>query len=96
LALTKDASDVEYKALVEQLGFKSKTNLKSVCAELWANLKAQGWTKDGSDLITPALFNTEAATGRRCAHNSCEAGQRRERRKNDDRGPRVGRKVSSI
>ena len=54
LTLTKDASDVEYKALVEQLGFKSKANVKSVCAELSANLKAQGWTKDGSDLITQA------------------------------------------
>jgi hypothetical protein len=54
LALTKDASDVEFKALVEQLGFKSKTNVKSACAELSANLKAQGWTKQGSDLITPA------------------------------------------
>jgi len=54
LALTKDASDVDYKALVEHIGFKSKANVKSVCAELSANLKAQGWTKDGSDLITPA------------------------------------------
>jgi len=54
LALTKDASDVDYKALVEQLGFKSKANVKSVCAELSANLKGQGWTKQGSDLITPA------------------------------------------
>ena len=27
--------------------------MKSVCAELAANLKAQGWTKQGSDLITP-------------------------------------------
>ena len=53
LALTKDASDFDYKALVEQLSFKSKTNVKSVCAELAANLKAQGWTKQGSDLITP-------------------------------------------
>lgn len=54
LALTKDASDVDYKALVEQLGFKSKANVKSVCVELSANLKGQGWTKQGSDLITPA------------------------------------------
>ena len=54
LALTKDASDVEYKGLVEQLGFKSKANVKSACAELSANLKAQGWAKQGSDLITPA------------------------------------------
>jgi hypothetical protein len=51
LALTKDASNVEYKALVEHVEFKSKSNVKSVCAELAANLKAQGWTKDGSDLI---------------------------------------------
>jgi hypothetical protein len=54
LALTKDASDVDYKALVEHVVFKSKANVKSVCAELSANLKAQGWSKEGSDLITPA------------------------------------------
>jgi hypothetical protein len=54
LALTKDASDIDYKALVEQFSFKSKANVKSVCAELATNLKAQGWTKEGSDLITPA------------------------------------------
>lgn len=53
LALTKDATDVEYKALVEHVEFKSKSNVKSVCAELAANLKAQGWTKDGSDMIQP-------------------------------------------
>lgn len=54
LALTKDASDVEYKELVEHVLFKSKANVKSVCTELAANLKAQGWTKDGSDLVTAA------------------------------------------
>jgi hypothetical protein len=54
LALTKDAADVEYKAGVEHVVFKSKANTKAVCAELTANLKAQGWTTDGSDLITPA------------------------------------------
>ena len=54
LALTKDASDVEYQELVEHVVFKSKANVKSVCTELAANLKAQGWTKDGSDLITAA------------------------------------------
>jgi hypothetical protein len=53
LAFTKDASDIEYKALVEQISFKSKTNVKSFCAELATNLKAQGWTNQGSDLITP-------------------------------------------
>jgi hypothetical protein len=54
LALTKDASDVEYKELVEHVLFKSKTDVKSVCTELSANLKAQGWTKEGSDLVTAA------------------------------------------
>jgi hypothetical protein len=54
LAVTKDATDVEYKAVVEHVLFKSKSNTKAVCAELTANLMAQGWTKDGSDLITPA------------------------------------------
>ena len=45
LALTKDATDFEYKAMVEHVLFKSKSNVKAVCAELAANLKAQGWTK---------------------------------------------------
>jgi hypothetical protein len=54
LAVTKDATDFEYQAVVEHLLFKSKSNTKAVCAELTANLKAQGWTKDGGDLITPA------------------------------------------
>jgi hypothetical protein len=53
LALTKDATDVEYKALVEHVLFKSKSNVKSVCAELAANLKAQGWTTDGRDMVQP-------------------------------------------
>ncbi|MEO8044738.1 MAG: hypothetical protein ABI674_07515 [Spartobacteria bacterium] len=54
LALTKDAAGVEYKALVEQLAFKSKSNVKSVCAELAAALKAQGWENDGMDMVNPA------------------------------------------
>jgi hypothetical protein len=53
LALTKDATDVEYKALVEQLVFKSKSNVKSVCSELAAGLKAQGWKNDGMDMVNP-------------------------------------------
>ena len=53
LALTKDASDVEYKALVEQLVFKSKSEVKKVCAELSTNLKAQGWANDGADMVNP-------------------------------------------
>jgi len=53
LALTKDASHIEYKALVEQLLFTSPSGRKVVIAELTANLKAQGWTADGIDLFTP-------------------------------------------
>ena len=53
LALTKDATDVEYKQVVEHVVFKSKANVKAVCAELAANLKAQGWSNDGSDMIQP-------------------------------------------
>lgn len=54
LALTKDATDVEYKGVVGHVVFKSKSDTKRVCAELSASLKAQGWKKDGDDLITPA------------------------------------------
>jgi hypothetical protein len=54
LALTKDATDSEYSAMVEHLSFKSKSDVKTACKELAANLKAQGWTNDGGDLITPA------------------------------------------
>jgi hypothetical protein len=53
LALTKDATDVEYKDVVEHVLFKSKSNVKKVCAELAANLKAQGWTNDGMDMVQP-------------------------------------------
>ena len=53
LALTKDATDVEYNTVVEHVVFKSKSNVKKVYAELAANLKAQGWTNDGSDLVQP-------------------------------------------
>ncbi len=44
---------MEYKALVGQLVFKSKANVKSVCAELTAGLKAQGWQTDGRDMVNP-------------------------------------------
>ena len=53
LALTKDATEVEYKKAVEHVLFKSKSDVKSVCAELAANLKAQGWANDGPDMIQP-------------------------------------------
>ena len=53
LVLTKDATDVEYKALVQQISFKSKGDVKKVCVELTANLAAQGWTKEGTDMVQP-------------------------------------------
>jgi hypothetical protein len=53
LALTKDASEVEYKGLVGQIAFKSKMDVKTACADLAANLKGQGWTNDGRDMIQP-------------------------------------------
>jgi hypothetical protein len=53
LALTKDATDFEYKTGVEHLNFRSPSNTKAVCTELIANLKAQGWTVDGKDMIQP-------------------------------------------
>jgi hypothetical protein len=54
LAVTKDATDFDYKTGVEHVHFKSPSSTKAVCTELTANLKAQGWKNDGSDLITPA------------------------------------------
>lgn len=53
LALTKDATGIESAALVEHVLFKSKSGVKSVCGELAANLKAQGWVNDGSDMVNP-------------------------------------------
>jgi len=53
LALTKDATEVDYKELVQQISFKSKGDVKKVCAELAAGLAAQGWTKQGADMVQP-------------------------------------------
>ena len=39
--------------MMEHVLFKSKADVKSVCAELAANLKAQGWTNGGPDLVQP-------------------------------------------
>src|SRR5262249_29949 len=53
LALTKDATDVEYKSLVEQMSFKSKLPVKPPSAHLTGNLKRQGRAQEGDDLIPP-------------------------------------------
>ncbi len=39
--------------MVGHLSFKSKSNTKSVCAELAAGLKAQGWKTEGHDMVNP-------------------------------------------
>ena len=54
LALTKDASDVQYAGLVHQIDFKSQLPVKAACADLTKSLKAQGWNKEHDDLITAA------------------------------------------
>jgi len=51
LALTKDATNVEYQTVVEHVIFKSKSDVKKVCGELAAALKVQGWKSDGADMI---------------------------------------------
>ncbi len=53
LALTKDATEVNYQSLVEQINFKSTTDVRKTCAELAANLAAQGWAKQGADMVQP-------------------------------------------
>jgi hypothetical protein len=47
LALPKDATDVEFKAIVKQIQFSSARPVEAVTKEFSANLKQQGW-KDGT------------------------------------------------
>ncbi len=72
--MTKDATDFEYKTMVEHVLFKSKASTKAVVAELTANLKAQGWTTDGRDLVTPASSILKRKRGERHADDFREAG----------------------
>ncbi|MES2789546.1 MAG: hypothetical protein V4719_07985 [Planctomycetota bacterium] len=53
LPLPKDATDVEYKKLVEQFGYKSPSSVSKVTEFLIEKLEADGWKSDDSDLITP-------------------------------------------
>jgi hypothetical protein len=46
LPFPKDATDVEFKALVKQIQFSSAQSVEAVAKEFAANLKQQGW-KDG-------------------------------------------------
>ena len=62
LALTKDASDVDYKTLVEHVVFKTKANVKSICTELSANLKGPGLDQARQRSSHARLCNTQAET----------------------------------
>jgi hypothetical protein len=54
LPIPKDATDVEYKQLVGHIGFKSKSDVKTLSAALAKSFKQQGWKADDDDLVTPA------------------------------------------
>lgn len=51
LPIPQDATDVEYKKLVEHIGFNSPTDYKAVATELVKKLNAQGWKIDGADRV---------------------------------------------
>ena len=56
----KDAAQIEYKTIVEQMGFSSPSSgVQAMAAELTKQLAAQGWKSDDSDLVTPksAILN---------------------------------------
>src|SRR5439155_13652535 len=51
LAILQGVENVEYKKLVEHVAFRSPRDYKTLAAELAKKLDAQGWKKDGNDLI---------------------------------------------
>jgi len=51
LAIPKDATDIVYKKIVEQMTFKSATGHQALAAEFSKLLAAQGWKSDGDDLV---------------------------------------------
>lgn len=53
LAIPATATDLEYKAIVKHVQFNNPADVKATCADFTAKLAAQGWTKDGADLVTP-------------------------------------------
>jgi hypothetical protein len=52
LPMPKDATHVEYKKLVEHIGFESASSVTTLAAFLSQKLEEQGWTKPDSDLVT--------------------------------------------
>jgi hypothetical protein len=59
LALPNSATDLQYKALVEQLVFKSSLPVQALAGELTKSLAAQRWSSEDDDLVTPnsAILN---------------------------------------
>jgi hypothetical protein len=59
LPLPKDATDVEYKDLVEQMTFKSPAKVQLLANDFAKKLAEQGWKGEGGDLVTPktAILN---------------------------------------
>jgi hypothetical protein len=53
LPIPKDATDVEFKELVEQITFNCPGDVKSVSAAFSKKLAEQGWKTPDSDLVTP-------------------------------------------
>jgi hypothetical protein len=53
LPMPKDASNVEYKQLVERIAYESTSDVKTLAAFLSQKLAEQGWEKPDSDLVTP-------------------------------------------
>ena len=51
LALPKDATDVEFKALVKHIQFSSPQSVEAVTKEFSANLKQQGWNDGKGGLM---------------------------------------------
>ena len=52
LPLPKDATDVEYKDLVEQMVFRSSIKVQSLANDFAKKLAEQGWKGEGGDLVT--------------------------------------------
>lgn len=57
--IPKVATDVELKKLVEQIAFKSPSDVKTMVDALTKQLEEEKWTKSGGDLVTPksAILN---------------------------------------
>jgi hypothetical protein len=51
LPIPQDATDVEYKKLVQHIGFHHPSDYKTMAADLVKKLTAQGWKIDGGDRV---------------------------------------------